>query len=162
MFRRVLACAVPLGIFVAAMSVPAVAGTDPSPQDMLRGLYAQYDVHAHGHQPHHIDAKALMTPQLARAYARVTHAEAGDIAPLDWDVFVNAQDYDVQHLNLTVTPAGKTEMVTADFDNLGQPATVIYVFAHTPAGWRIDDVRYPPDRIYPKGFSLEAFARRAN
>ncbi len=163
MFRRVVACALPLAAFaISAMAAPAHAGAEQSPQDMLRGLYAQYDVHAHGHAPHHTDPKVLMTPQLAHAYAKVTHAEPGDVAPLDWDVFVNAQDYDVQHLTLTVAPAGKTELVTAAFDNLGQPATVIYAFAHTSAGWRIDDIRYPPDRIYPKGFSLEAFARRAN
>lgn len=160
MFRRIVAGAVPLAAL--ALVSTAQAKGEPSPEDMLRGLYAQYDVHAHARQPHHIDAKALMTPQLAHAYARVTHAEAGDVAPLGWDVFVNGQDYDVQHLNLTTTPAGKTETVTAAFDNLGQPETVIYTFAHTPAGWRIDDIRYPPDRIYPKGFSLEAFARRAN
>lgn len=160
MFRRAAACAVPLAV-LAFVSMAQARG-DQSPEDMLRGLYVQYDAHAHGHQPHHVDARALMTPQLARAYARVTHAEPGDVPPLDWDVFVNAQDYDVQHLSLTVTPTGKTELVTAAFDNLGQPATVIYAFAHTPAGWRIDDIRYPPDRIYPKGFSLEAFARRAN
>ena len=160
MFRRAVACAVPLAALVLVSM--AQAKTDQSPEDMLRGLYAQYDAHAHGHPPRHVDPRSLMTPQLAHAYTRVTHADPGDVAPLDWDVFVNAQDYDVQHLNLTVTPAGKTEIVTAAFDNLGQPATVIYAFAHTPAGWRIDDIRYPPDRIYPKGFSLEAFARRVN
>ena len=168
MFRRVIACALPLAVFAAAAMVfsiwamPAGAAGERSPEEMLRGLYAQYDVHTHGRQPHHIDAKALMTPQLARAYAKVTHAAAGDVPALGWDVFVNAQDYDVQHLNLTVVPDGKVEILTAVFDNLGQPVTVIYAFAHTPAGWRIDDIRYPPNRTFPKGFSLEAFARRAS
>jgi len=153
MLRRA-ACVLPLVVFASA----ALAG-ERSPEDMLRGLYAQYDTHAHGRG--HVDAKALMTPQLARAYAKVTRASAGEAPPLDWDIFVNAQDFDVQHLNLSVAPAGKGEMVTAAFDNLGQPVTVIYAFTHTPAGWRIDDVRYPPDRTFPKGFSLQAFAKRA-
>jgi hypothetical protein len=157
MFRRAALCALSL----AVLATTALAAAEASPQDMLRGLYAQYDVHSHGRQPLHLDPKALMTPQLAHAYTKVRHAEAGDAPPLDWDVFVNAQDYDVQHLSLTVAQGGKSEMVTAAFDNLGQPVTVIYAFAHTPAGWRIDDIRYPPDRIYPKGFSLQAFARRA-
>jgi len=107
-----------------------------------------------------------MTPQLARAYARVTRPQAGGPPALDWDVFVNASvqggaNADVQHLSLTVTPAGHDETVMAAFDNLGQPVTVIYAFAHTPTGWRIDDIRYPPDHIFPKGFSLQAYARRA-
>ena len=164
MFRPIAACAVPLAVLAFVSS--AQAKGEQSPEDILRGLYAQYDAHAHAHTQgrpsHHMDARALMTPQLARAYAKVTRAAAGDAPPLDWDVFVNAQDYDVQHLNLTVTPGGKTELVTAAFDNLGQPETVIYAFVRTPAGWRIDDIRYPPDRTYPKGFSLETFARRAN
>ena len=154
MLRRA-ACALPLLVFATA----ALAGAERTPEDMLRGVYAQYD-RAHP-TAHRIDVRTLMTPQLARAYAKATRAAAGDAPPLDWDVFINAQDFDVQHLSLTVTPAGKTEMVTAAFDNLGQPVTVIYAFAHSPAGWRIDDIRYPPDRIYPKGFSLQAFARRA-
>jgi len=157
MLRRVAACALPLIVFAAA----AMAGGERVPEDMLRGLYAQYDVHAHP-QARHLDARTLMTPQLAHAYAKVTRAAAGEAPALDWDVFVNAQDFDVQHLNLSVLPAGKDEMVTAAFDNLGQPVTVIYAFAHTPAGWRIDDIRYPPDRMFPKGFSLQAFARRAS
>ena len=151
------ACVLPLVVLATA----AVAG-ERTPQDMLKGLYAQYDQHAAHTAAHHVDARALMTPQLARAYAKVTRAAAGDAPALDWDVFVNAQDFDVQHLNLTAAPAGKAETVTADFDNLGRPVTVIYAFAHTPAGWRIDDIRYPPDRTFPKGFSLQAFARRVD
>jgi hypothetical protein len=155
MLRRA-ACVLPLVVFATA----AMAGAERKPEDMLKGLYAQYDAHGHP-AARHVDARALMTPQLARAYAKVTRAEAGDAPALDWDVFVNAQDADVQHLNLTTAPAGRNETVTADFDNLGQPMTVIYIFAHTPAGWRIDDIRYPPDHTFPKGFSLQAFARRA-
>ena len=153
------ACVLPLVVLATA----AMAG-EHTPEDMLKGLYAQYaqyDQHAHP-AAHRVDARALMTPQLARAYAKVTRAAAGDTPPLDWDVFVNAQDFDVQHLNLTAAPAGRDETVTADFDNLGHPVTVIYAFARTTAGWRIDDIRYPPDRSFPKGFSLQAFARRAD
>ncbi len=159
MFRRAAARALPLAVFAIA-AVTAEAG-ERTPEDMLRGLYAQYDGHAHGHDAHRVDVKAMMTPQLAHAYARVTRAVAGDAPPLDWDIFVNGQDYDVQHLNLSTAQAGKGETVTAAFDNLGQPVTVIYAFAHTPGGWRIDDIRYPPDRTFPKGFSLQAFARHA-
>ena len=153
MFCRAFACALPL----AALATAAIAGAEPSPQDMLRGLYAGYD-HAH---PHRIDVHALMTPQLARAYAKVTHAAPGDAPVMAWDVFVDGQDHDVQHLSLTAEADGKSRMVTAAFDNQGQPVTVIYAFARTSAGWRIDDIRYPPDHAFPKGFSLQAFAHHA-
>ena len=160
MLRRVL-CVLPLAVFATA----AMAGAERAPEDMLRGLYAQYDAHARP-PAHHVDARALMTPQLARAYAKVTRPQAGEPPALGWDVFVNASvqagaNADVQHLSLTVTPAGRDETVMAAFDNVGQPVTVIYAFAHTPSGWRIDDIRYPPGRAFPKGFSLQAYARKA-
>src|SRR5438067_832365 len=100
MLRRAVVCVLPLALIATA----AMAGSERTPEDMLRGLYAQYGAGAHGRGAHHVDAKALMTPPLARAYAKVTKAAAGDAPPLDWDLFVNAQDYDVQHLNLAVTP----------------------------------------------------------
>jgi len=155
MFCRAFVCALPLAVAATA----AIAGAESSPQDILRGLYAGYD-HAHAH-PRHVDVHALMTPQLARAYAKVTRTVPGDEPVMAWDVFVDGQDHDIQHLNLTAEADGKSETVTAAFDNLGQPVTVIYAFARTPAGWRIDDIRYPPDRVFPKGFSLQAFAHHA-
>jgi len=160
MLRRA-ACVLPLAVLATA----ALAGGERAPEDMLRGLYAQYDAHAHP-STRHVDARALMTPQLARAYARVTRPQAGEPPALGWDVFVNAPgqggpSFDVQHLNLTVTPVGRDETVMAAFDNSGQFVTVIYAFAHTSSGWRIADIRYPPDHMFPKGFSLQAYARRA-
>ncbi len=156
---RGVACVLPLTVFATA----ALAGAERAPEDMLRGLYAQYGTHA---VARHIDARTLMTPQLARAYAKVTKPQAGEPPVMDWDVFVNAPaqgaaNADVEHLNLTVTPAGHDETVMAAFDNQGQPVTVIYAFAHTPSGWRIDDIRYPPGTLFPKGFSLLAYARKA-
>ncbi len=160
MLRRV-ACVLPLTVFASA----AMAGADRAPEDMVRGLYAQYDAHAHT-PAHHVDARTLMTPQLARAYDKVTRPQAGEPPALGWDVFADspeqgAPNIDVQHLNLTVTPAGHDETVMAAFDNQGQAVTVIYAFAHTPTGWRIDDIRYPPGTLFPKGFSLLAYARKA-
>ena len=158
MLRRV-ACVLPLAVFATA----AMAGSERAPEDMLRGLYAQYDAHPPAHR---VDARTLMTPQLARAYAKVTRSQAGEPPALGWDVFVDAPvqggaNAGVQHLNLTVTPVGHDETVLAVFDNLGQPVTVIYAFARTPSGWRIDDIRYPPGAMFPKGFSLQAYARKA-
>ena len=158
---RGVACVLPLAVLATA----AMAGAERAPEDMLRELYAQYDVHARP-AAHHVDARTLMTPQLARAYAKVTRAQAGEPPALGWDVFVDAPvqggaNADVQHLNLTVTPAGHDETVMAAFDNQGQAVTVIYAFAHTPGGWRIDDIRYPPGAMFPKGFSLQAYARKA-
>ncbi len=155
MFCRAFACALPLAVLATA----AIAGAESSPQDMLRGLYAGYDrTHAHSN---HVDVHGLMTPQLARAYAKVTRAVPGDAPVMAWDVFVDGRNHDIEHLNLTAEADGKSRTVTAAFDNQGLPVTVVYSFARTSAGWRIDDIRYPPDRAFPKGFSLQAFAHHA-
>ncbi len=152
-----------LGLTAFSATAAFAGEASAAPEAMIRALYELYDPARRndGFVPmDHVDT-AIMTIDLAQAYAKVRKAPPGEGAQLDWDLFVNGQDhYDVKNLIVTSVRTRQGVTVTAKFDNCGSHMVVLYDFVQTDAGWRLGDVRYPPSTDTPPGhFSLLAFAR---
>lgn len=154
-----------LGLTALGATAAAAGEAPRAPEAMVRAIYDLYDPARR--QPDfvpmdHVDT-AMMTDDLAQAYAKVRKAPEGEGAQLDWDLFVNGQDYyDVRNLTTTSVRTHQGVTVTAKFDNCGSHMIVLYDFVEGGGRWRLSDVRYPPSTDNPPGyFSLLAFAREA-
>lgn len=108
-----------------------------------------------------IDFKYWMTPELYDLYQK----GSTDILPeempiLDWDVFVNGQDFLITEITCTTNQTDDTHMVvSARFKNFDSPTEVLYDFVKMGGRWRIDNIRYPATEDYPGGFSLKDHVR---
>jgi predicted membrane-bound dolichyl-phosphate-mannose-protein mannosyltransferase len=161
-----LACAVPMAALASnALRISYVAPMAQKPEALVSALYAKYkEVPGQRFVGFYIrkpaDLRQWMTPALADQYwwaTKVTEAP-GEAPTLDWDVFVNGNDFEITNLKVRVTAQQpNTAIVEARFNNLGTETLVLYDMARSNAGWRIANVRYLPDEMFPKGFNLVAF-----
>ena len=74
-------------------------------------------------------------------------AKRGEAGRLDFDPFVNGQDWEVKAVDVRVENAGPDRATgVASFVNAGTPTTVRYDLVKTTAGWRIDNMRWAGTR----------------
>jgi hypothetical protein len=65
----------------------------------------------------------------------------GEVGKIDWDVFVDGQDWQLTELN--IVPIAKDEgraQVRATFKNFGEPRDILYTLVPEDGRWRIDDI----------------------
>lgn len=139
-FGRRTAVALCLGVLAG----PALA-QQPSPQAFLEAIYKPYLAKGYPGQPYQ-DARRFFVPTLARTMNADFEAawRRGDVPTLNGDPFVDAQDWEITKLAITVVPKGTTAATgTVTFANLGQAKKMIVDLEQTPAGWRIADIRGP-------------------
>jgi hypothetical protein len=140
---------------LAVSATPVWAATPgPAPEQIIRDLYALYKPVGMAPYPD-VKPQRLMTTELAVLYMAGATEPDNNIPPLDWDIFVNGQDFGVTKLRVK----RDGNVVTAKFDNLGEATTVFYDFVATEEGWRIDNVRYPADE-FGAGFDLRHFTHQ--
>jgi hypothetical protein len=76
-----------------------------------------------------LDADAKATPK-------------GDAGTIDWDVFVDGNDWALTKMRITlVSRAGKRAQVRAAFLNHKKPRDILFDLVHERGRWRIDEVR---------------------
>jgi hypothetical protein len=144
-----------LGVFVALLIVAAPGrAADPAAEALLKGIYANYV----GPDSKGVDftspveAARIFPPDLAALIAAdvAESAMSDDVGRLDFDPFVDAQDWQVKSVDVKVEDApdsaadstGGTEIAdaTASFDNFDETHTVRFALVKTAAGWRIADI----------------------
>jgi hypothetical protein len=71
---------------------------------------------------------------------RAIAAKQGEVGLLDGDPFIDAQDWDISNLDITVsdTTPGKAS-AAVKFTNLGKPTTVVLDLVKIRNDWRIHD-----------------------
>jgi Protein of unknown function (DUF3828) len=133
-----LACA----MFAAhAIAAPAQQG----PQEFLDAIYQTYlGENANGIAI--TDPKAIrryFTPPLAAAMIKdeAAAAKRREVATLDGDPFVDAQDWKIDDLKIAVKLAGARAVATVTFTNFGERHSMTLDLLKTPAGWRVDDIK---------------------
>jgi hypothetical protein len=150
-------------ISALALVAPAAAFAGPAtPEAMVRTLYGAYNTRRRNplatfdlRTPR--KARNWMTPELADLYiwGVTIHAPDEEVPAIDWDVFVDGNDYEISGLNVTVESQTDTAaVVRADFHNFDEAVVRLYDFVKTPSGWRIDNLRGPPTESAPQGFDL--------
>jgi hypothetical protein len=66
----------------------------------------------------------------------------GEVGRIDWDVFVDGQDW--QLTELKIVPASKQATqaeIRATFKNFGEPRDILYTLVLDDGHWRIDDIQ---------------------
>jgi len=119
---------------------------EQSAQDFLGAIYAAYKgKDAKGIELSRGGAAArYFAPSLARlidADARAA-AKRGDVPTLGSDPFIDAQDFEISAVAITVRQQGPDKAVgTVKFRNIDQNITVTLDLVKLKDSWRIDDIR---------------------
>jgi hypothetical protein len=122
--------------------VAARSQTAASPKAFLEQIYRPYL--RQGYEGTRLDRPGdYFTPPLAQAIAHDHRtAEKNNEAPqLDGDPFIDAQDFELTDLAITVDVQGDKASAIVTFKNSGRPVRLLLALARTAAGWRIDDIR---------------------
>ncbi len=145
--RRALLAAAAAAAGIA--TVPGLA-EELSPRDFLAGIYDAY-VGKNGNGITLDSEQALrryFEPALAAMIRRdQKEAEARGEAPnLDFDPFVDAQDWDIAAYTIAVTEAGSGKAhATVTFNNANKPTTVAIELGRIGGTWKITDITWPRD-----------------
>jgi hypothetical protein len=123
-----------------AFWLPAVqAGPGDDPTSAITAIYKAYQttsdaapdvgaVYSHRLQ-HLIDADRKNTPE-------------GEVGKIDWDVFVDGQEWQLSALNVTpVSEAADHAQVNARFNNFAEPKAILFDLVREDGRWLIDDVQ---------------------
>jgi hypothetical protein len=133
---------------VLTRQLRAAEGTDGSARAFLQQIYAHY-TGANGSDGVDLSSEAnirkLFDPPLATLIlADRQQSESNDIPPvLDGDPFVNAQDWDLDKLTITMVHADAAR-ATAEvrFDSLGKSTLIRIDLLHLANGWRVHGIDY--------------------
>ena len=130
-------------------AAPALAG-DASATAFVTAIYASYKGKDAKGVPldNERTIRRYFEPRLATLMAKDVKASArsGDVGNLDFDPFLNAQDWDTTTYDIAVgdAAAGKTQ-ATVKFVNQGQPMTVVLDLVQVKNDWRIQDITWMND-----------------
>lgn len=149
--------------FLSATPIFASPLSSLSPINMVKTLYAGYiktGANPDADPLEGFELKDFFTDELYRAFNAGLNRGDDELPDIDWDVFVNAQDYLISNFRvLALTTKATHQLITARFSNFKRRTTVNYAFVKTALGWRVDDIRYPKSKAFAHGFSLRAFLK---
>jgi hypothetical protein len=115
-----------------------------TPEAFLRGIYTPYPNQDFKGQPFW-QVDRFFAPDLARAI-ETDMREAkrrGEVPRLDGDPFVDAQDWDIAKLAISVKTDGANATGLVSFENQGKPTEITLDLVRTGMGWRIADIKSP-------------------
>jgi hypothetical protein len=155
-----LRCSMILGAFAVALlgacsqppqkadTPPAV--TAPDPAETIRPLYTRYMTDPAVTTFPSLEEQAPWSASMRQALVdMMTRSEQAQAPILDFDPFVNAQDWQISNVNVTTDSVAENShaVVRASFQNGGSPQEVVYDLVWEGGGWRVDNVRSggPPD-----------------
>ena len=115
-----------------------------TPEAFLRGIYTPYPNQDFKGQPFW-QVDRFFAPDLARAIeADMREAKRrGEVPRLDGDPFVDAQDWDIAKLDISVKAEGPKTVGLVSFENQGKPTEIKLDLVRTGMGWRIADIKSP-------------------
>lgn len=125
--------------FLAAvlLATPASAQEFADPRALLEALYAGYGS-AYDYPP---DQAPLRSERLNGLYESDAREANGEIGRIDFDPFVNGQDYEITGLEIGEPYfAGGKAVVRVRFENFGTPNELGVLLVEEGGGWKIDDV----------------------
>lgn len=145
--RRIALSAI-LSVAVAAIATP-LAAADPSAHDFIAAIYDTYVSKEHNGLALDSDAKVrrYFEPTLAALILkdRKQASRRGEVGMLDFDPFVDAQDWQIIDLAMAVEDAGPGKArATVKFKNADKPSTVVLDLVNTGKVWKIGNVTWAP------------------
>ena len=127
-----------LGAVFMALARPASAAADPSASAFVTAIYNAYKGK---------DAKGvpLDNERIIRRYFEAA-ARRNEVGLLDFDPFLDAQDWDVGAFDIAVSDAATgTAKATVKFVNQGEAMTVVLDLVQVKNDWRVYDITWLHD-----------------
>lgn len=128
-----------LGLLLAFVA-PAAAQTPifDDPAGLVDYAYQPYRNAA----PANWAAKPIYSPSLLALFkTEAARTAAGDAAALDFDPFVNGNDYQLTDLSITETATRNDKsLVAVSFTNSGAAQQLMFTLVRRVEGWKIDDI----------------------
>lgn len=146
--RRTFFVSVAFLTLVLAGAAPLVAA-DLSAHDFVAAIYDTYVSKERNGLPLDSDAKVrrYFEPTLAALILkdRRQASRRGEVGILDFDPFVDAQDWQISDLAIAVEDAGPGKAhATVKFKNLDKPSAVALELVKIGKAWKISNVTWQP------------------
>jgi hypothetical protein len=133
-----------LALVVPALPAPALAApVFDTPKALLDYAYKPYatdnfsdDAKDDGENP--VLYSHALNAAIAEAAAATNEDEVG---PIDFDVFINGQDYELHDLKIgEPKPVGQGADVPVTFRNFEDPQSLVFHMVKEDGGWKINDI----------------------
>jgi Protein of unknown function (DUF3828) len=128
-------------VLIAIGSVTANAAASDDPVALIKAIYKSYT---------DIGPGAPGTPGLPGVYSKrlqglvdkdATETPEGMAGRIDWDVFVDGQDWQLTDLDIAPVSRGSdAATVRATFKNFGAPRDILFDLVRENGHWRIDEI----------------------
>jgi len=146
--RRLFLGAAFLPIALAALGSP-LAAADSSAHDFVAAIYDAYVSKERNGVVLGSDAKVrrYFEPSLAALILkdRKQAARRGEVGVLDFDPFVDAQDWEISDLAIAVEDAGPAKArASVKFKNVDKPSVVALELIRIGNAWKISNVTWQP------------------
>lgn len=136
-----LAAIVFIGLSAAA---PSIAQDDAARQ-FLTGIYKLYmgkNASGAGYTSEEL-ASRYFDETLTELIVRDQKESEGEQGRIGFDPFINAQDFSIKSVNVTITPVEPDRAKgVVSFVNSGRRQTITYDLVKTAKGWRISDIHW--------------------
>jgi hypothetical protein len=104
--------------------------------EVYRRLVASQSTHSSYTAP-----EDIYTPRLEKLVREDKRKAKGEVGCLDFDFWLNAQDWTITRLTITSVEDGQDrKTVIAKFRNLGEPQEIHFDFRKNAGRWLLDDV----------------------
>jgi uncharacterized protein DUF3828 len=126
-----------LAVILATTLAGAASATsvDSDPVSLITAIYKTYETDSAGLP--HVYSKRLQ----ALVNKDDKETPEGEVGKIDWDVFIDGQDWKLTELKITRVSQTPTQaQVRATFKNFDQPSDMLFDLVLEDGHWRIDDV----------------------
>ncbi len=129
-----------LFLVLSAISAPAATPPISSPVNFVTEVYQHFVKAQSGHYDYSAP-EDIYTARLSKLIQGDRKRAHGEVGCLDFDFWVNGQDWNITNLNVASGAAGKDQWtVIAKFRNLGDPNEIHFDFRRVEQRWLLDDV----------------------
>ncbi|HXQ14659.1 MAG TPA: hypothetical protein VN814_08575 [Caulobacteraceae bacterium] len=133
-----------LAMTLAFIAATAAQAATPSPTQIVRGIYQRLvtaNATGKGYEP---SDDAILSPRLLALEAAARKAAGTDVpCGLDFSIWFDGQEYDLQRADVTVAPGATADAqeVVAKFDSLGAAHELHFTFRYIAGRWRLDEAQ---------------------
>ena len=128
-------------LILVLLAIPTPAAPPMSdPVAYVAGIYGRY-VKAQQSHGSYIPPEDIFTARLNKLMQRDRKRAKGDVGCLDFDFWINGQDWTIKNLKVTSGASDKDRStVVAKFLNLGSPQEIHFDFSRIEGRWLLDEV----------------------
>jgi hypothetical protein len=131
-----------LALIALLLIAPPFAWSEPAegPEAAIAAIYKIYQTTPQDKAPDIGKVYSARLQALLDADAKAT--PEGEVGKIDWDVFVDGQEWQIANLKITlVSKEGDSAEVSASFENLGEPREILFALVREGGRWQVDDVQ---------------------